>query len=193
MLRPLIVQRFSGGHLLQQAARFIERIASVPGLVVLSLLAVLFPAVLFPAHGIGDFKPLDLYFSYSPDQVYQQLAALGAGGRSAYARMALTTDMVFPVIYAAALSIMLMLVLRKLLPATSRFRYLCLFPFLIVIADWCENLGLAMVMRAFPERADAMVRSASTFTSLKWMLVVFTVLMLLTSVVIWAARVIRDS
>ena len=188
MLCYLIIQGFSGGHLLQQAARFIEHIASVPVLVVLTLLSVLFPAVLFPAHGIGDIKSLDLYFSYSPDQVYQHLAALGVEGRNAGIHMALTTDMAFPVVYSMALSVMLALVLRKLFPPASRLRYLCLFPFLIVLADWCENAGLAMVMRTFPDRSDAIVLAASTFTSLKWALIMLT---LLVTVTLWAACIIR--
>ena len=189
MMCSLMTQGFSGVPLLQQPARFVERMASVPVLVVLMLLSVLFPAVLFPVHGIGDIKPLDLYFSYSPGQVYEHLAALGAEGRSAYTCMALTSELAFPVIYAMALSMALMLVLRKLLPPANR--YLCLFPFLIVIADWSENLSLAMVTRAFPERADAIVRSASCFTSLKWVLIALTVLMLLTAVTFWIARYIR--
>lgn len=186
-----VTQGFSGGSLLQQITRFVERIASVPVLVVLVLLALLFPVVLFPAHGIGDLRPLDLYFFYSPDQVHEHLAALGAEGRGAYISMALTSDLVFPVVYSMALSVALMLVLRKLLPPISRFRYLCLFPFLIVMADWCENLGLAMVTRAFPEQVDAIVHAASSFTSLKWMLIAVTVLMLLVAVTFWLARGIR--
>lgn len=157
----------------------------------LVLLSMFFPAVLFPAHGAGDIRPLDLYFSYSPGQAYEYLVALGVEGRSAYIGMALTSDLVFPVVYALALSAALVLVLRKLLPLSSRLRYLCLFPFLIVIADWCENLCLAMVARAFPERADALVRSASLFTSLKWMFIALTILMLLTAVTCWVVRAMR--
>ena len=89
-----------------------------------------------------------------------------------------------------ALSVALMIVLRKLFPLASA--YLCLFPFMIVIADWSENLSLVMVTRRFPEHADVIVRYASSFTSLKWTLVVLTVLMLLTSVAFWVARCIRD-
>lgn len=192
MLCHLKIQGFSGGHLLQQVARFFERIASVPLLVVLTLFSALFPAVLFPAHGIGDIKPLDLYFSYSPDQVYQQLAALGTKGRSASVSMALTTDMIFPVVYAMALSVVLVLVLRKLLPPASPLRYLYLFPLLIVLADWCENVSLSMVMHTYPERADTIVIFASTFTSLKWMLIITALLVLLVTVTLWVARVIRD-
>ena len=65
------------------------------------------------------------------------------------------------------------------------------FPFLIVIADWCENLCLAMATHAFPERADALVRSASLFTSLKWVFIALTILMLLAAVTCYVARAVR--
>ena len=183
-------QRLSERPPIQQADPFIERIASIPALALFILLSLLFPAVVFPVHGISDIKPLDLYFSYTPDQVYEHLAALGANGRDAYTRMLLTSDLVFPVIYSMALSIALMLVLRKLLPLAST--YLCLFPFLIVIADWFENLSLVMVVREFPERADVIAGYAGSFTSLKWALIVLTALILLTSVVFWVAKCIRN-
>ena len=175
--------------MLQQLARFIKRISSIPVLVALILVSVLFPVLLFPAHGVGYIRLLDLYFSYSLDQVYEYLVRLGEGGRSAYTCMALTSDLVFPVIYSLAFSVALTLLLKKLLPGTSRFRYLCLIPFLIVIADWCENLNLAFVTRVFPEPADWVVRFASFFTSLKWVLVVLTLLMLVIALTI---RVVSD-
>ena len=170
--------------MLQQSVQFIERISSIPVLVALTLVSVIFPAVLFPAYGIGDIKLLDLHFSYSSVQVYEHLAALGKDGRSAYTCMLLTSDLAFPVIYSLALSVALMLIQQKLFPPDSRFRYLCLFPFLIVIVDWCENLSLAFVTRTFPEPIDWIVSFASFFTSLKWTLVVLTILMLLTAVTI---------
>ena len=164
MICSLMKKRFSERPLFQQANRFIERIASVPALTLFIFLSLLFPAVVFPVHGISDIKPLDLYFSYSPDQVYEHLAALGANGRDAYTRMLLTSDLAFPVIYSMALSIALIFVLRKLVPLAGT--YLCLFPFMIVITDWFENLSLVMVVRKFPERADVIAGYASSFTSL---------------------------
>ena len=71
------------------------------------------------------------------------------------------------------------------------FRYLSLFPFLIVIADWGENLALVMVTRVFPARADAVAGLAGMFTALKWVLIVLTVLMMLAVVAFGAARVMR--
>ena len=190
MICRLMKHRFPERPLIQYADRFIERIASVPALALFIFLSLLFPAVVFPVHGISDITPLDLHFSYSPDQVYEHLAALGANGRDAYTRMLLTSDLVFPVIYSMALSIALMLVLRKLLPLAST--YLCLFPFMIVISDWFENLNLVFVVRKFPERADVIAGYASSFTSLKWGLVVLTALILLISVAFRVARNIRN-
>ena len=184
MISRLMKQRLFGGLLLKQASRFIERISSIPVLLALTFVTILFPVVLFPAYGIGDIKLLDLHFSYSSIQVYEHLVALGGEGRSAYIYLVLTSDLAFPVIYSLALSVALMLVLQKLLPTDSRFRNLCLFPFLIVIIDWCENLSLAYVTYIFPESVDWLVSFASFFTSLKWTLVVLTLLMLLTAVII---------
>ena len=167
MMRGLMKQKCFERTLIQHPARFIERAASIPVLVLLAVLSTLFPVVLFPA-----------------------LAALAAKGRDDYACMLLTSDMAFPVVYLMALSVALMIILRKLFPPASA--YLCLFPFMIVIADWSENLSLVMVTRRFPEHADVIVRYASSFTSLKWTLVVLTVLILLTSVAFWVARCIRD-
>lgn len=143
-------------------------------LVLLILLSLLFPAVLFPLHGVGRIKPLDLYYSYSPDQVYEYFAMLGADGRTAYIGWALTSDLAFPVIYSLTLSVSLMLVLRKLSLPVSRIRYLSLLPFLTVILDWCENLSLAWVAHSFPERADSIANFANAFTSLKWVTIVLT-------------------
>ena len=178
--------------MLKKLTGFIERLATVRVLLVLTLLSALFPAVLFPAAGIGNDRPLDLYFSYSPDQAYEYLSGLGAKGRSAYARMELTTDLLFPVVYSLALIVALVMTARRALPPESRLQYLRFFPLLIVIADWCENLSLAAVIHAYPDQLDAVVTAASLFTSLKWVLLSLTVMMLFVASVLAVAMQFRD-
>ena len=169
--------------------KIIDRIATVRVLVILTLLSALFPAVLFPATGIGDGKPLDLYLSYSPDQAYEYLSGLGAKGRMAYARMELTTDLLFPVVYSLALTVALVIAARRVLPPDSRLQYLRFFPLLIVIADWGENLSLVVVIRGFPDQLDAIATAASLFTSLKWTFLILAVMTLFT---VGALAVIRQ-
>ena len=108
--------------MLQQLVQLIERISSIPILVALTLVSILFPAVLFPLHKIGDSKLLDLHFSYSSVQVYEHLAALGEEGRNVYICMALTSDLVFPICYSLAVSVALIMVLKNLFLPACRFR-----------------------------------------------------------------------
>ena len=176
--------------LLGKSVRLIERIASLRLLWALLLLSLLFPMAVFPMHGIGDVRVLDLHVSYDPNQVYEHFEALGADKRRAYASMASTSDMLFPIVYSMALSVALMLILRRLVPRTTC--YLCLFPFLIVLADWSENLGLLMAVRAFPDRVDAVVGYASLFTSAKWTLISLTLLMLFAAAVLLLLRRLRS-
>jgi len=148
----------------------------------------LFPLVLFPMYGLGDIVLLDLHFSYTPDMVDAYLSALGTEGRSAYITMALTSDLVFPVCYSLTLSIALVVMLRKLHITAGKLRYLSLFPFLIVISDWVENLSLAVITRAFPQRLDALVKFASFSTSLKWVLVISAFMLLLGLLSYWGSQ-----
>lgn len=166
--------------LLQKLSGMIDRIATVQVLVVLTLLSMLFPTVFFPAAGIGGDTPLDLYLFYSPDQVNEYLGGLGARGRSAYAKTELTTDLLFPVVYSMALMVALMMAARRILPPDSRLQYLRLLPLLIVMADWGENLCIAVVIDAFPDQLDTIVIAASLFTSLKWAFLVIVVMTLVT-------------
>ncbi len=173
---------------MQKLTNLIDRIASVRVLAALVLLALLFPVLLFPAAGIGEAKPLDLYWSYSPEQAYAYLGALGGAGRAAYIRMELTLDMAFPVIYSLALSIALALVMCRFVAPSSRLYALCLFPLLIVMMDWCENLGLVAAAYAFPHRMEGVIIVASGFTSLKWFFLMSSALLLVAAVLAAARR-----
>jgi hypothetical protein len=177
-----VAETLNSRSLLEQVAVLVGRFAGVPALLVLAVLAALFPLVLFPACGVGDFIPLDLHFSYTPEQVSIYLAGLGDEGRRSYRCMLLLPDMVFPLVYATALSVQLMLVLCRRL-STAR-RYLCLAPYLVVIADWGENLFLATVSGGYPDTLDGLIRIASVFTSLKWTLLALTLLLLFAAILV---------
>jgi hypothetical protein len=171
----------------------IDHIASVPVLTLLILLSTLFPAVIFPVTGIGDNKPLDLYLFYTPDQVYDYLSALGDKGRTAYAKMESTSDLLFPVVYSLALTVALVMGVRKTVPSGSRLRHLRFFPLLIVIADWCENLSLILMLHAFPDRLDAIATAAGLFTSIKWTFIILAFVTLVTVGVLVVYKHCRDS
>lgn len=155
-----------------------KRVSSVPLFLLLTLVSLLFPLVLFPLYGIGDHGFLDLYLFYGPEQVRDYLSALGPAGRAAYISMLLSADLLYPVVYSLALSVALTLLWRERSSIENPRRYWTLLPFAIVLFDWCENLSIAWIARAYPDQTEAMVRVASACTSMKWSLVAFTLLLI---------------
>jgi hypothetical protein len=103
--------------------------------------------------------------------------------------MELTTDLLFPVVYSLALTVALTMGTRRILSSDNRLQYLHFLPLLIVISDWCENLSLAVVIDAFPDRLDAIATAASLFTSAKW---TFLILVAITLVTVGALAVTKQ-
>lgn len=163
---------------LNKSFRFLEHITSLPAVLVLAFVSVLFPLLLFPMYGPGNMELLDLHFSYNSELAYRYLEEIGEKGRNTYLSFALSCDLIFPVFYSLTLSMALLLIVRRLPQTNCIFRYICLFPSFIVVADWFENLNLACVIHAFPKRLDSIAGFASFFTSLKWLLIILTVIML---------------
>jgi hypothetical protein len=89
-------------------------------------------------------------------------------------------DRVFPLVYASALSMLLMLVLCRRLSTASR--YLCVAPHLVIVDGWGENLSPATASGAYPDALDGLIRIVSVFTSLKWTLLALTLLLLFAAI-----------
>lgn len=156
----------------------IDRLASLRVLGMCFLLTLLFPLLIFPWMGFGDEQPMDRSWSYSARQVYAYLDALGAAGRSEYLRWALSADLVFPVIYSFMLFLALTLACRRTTGCRGWIRKGRYLPLLIIVADWSENVSLAVVAYRYPERLDVMAQAASLFTTTKWMLIGGSLLLL---------------
>lgn len=146
--------------------RWINQISRPAILLVLIGLYLVFVLVLFPAFG-GDGKaaPLDLMFSYSPDQAYQKIESYGPQVRHSYAISALTLDVAYPLTYSLMFSVWLSLLLK---PAGRVAYGICMLPFAVLLFDLLENSGIVIMLLMFPERLDLLARATSLATSLKW-------------------------
>lgn len=173
---------------LTRFSRFLERITSARRLAALLLVLPALPLWIMPATGPGQVEFLDLRLSYSPEEVHRLLESLGAEGRAAYARMALTSDLIFPLLYSLALSMAFTLLSGSLFPGESRLQHLRLLPLAALLADVAENLAIAGLIYSFPELPVTLVRWASTFTGLKWASVVLNLGLLLALAGIRLAR-----
>jgi hypothetical protein len=54
-----------------------------------------------------------------------------------------------------------------------------LFPFLILIVDYFENFGIATLIYYYPQKLLYIAAVTSLFTSIKWVLVILSVLIVL--------------
>jgi len=141
----------------------ISRPAVLTGLIALYLVFVL---LLFPAFaGDGEVAPLDLMFSYSAEEAYQQIDSYGPATRHSYAISALTLDVAYPLTYSLMFFVWLTLLLKSNSKPSCMIRML---PFVVLVLDLLENSGTVVILLNFPERLDRVATATSLATSLKW-------------------------
>src|SRR6058998_2962877 len=146
------------------------------GRIILGLFAVLiavnvgvFPVVARQmAESAGaSVRPLDLRFSYSAEEAYVTLLALGDHGRRIYGLAEATVDMVYPVVYM----LFFFLLIERLLGNATRPRWVeiaTLIPFVAMVFDWLENAAILGMLGRFPNPPGSFATIGSAFTSIKW-------------------------
>lgn len=115
----------------------------------------------------GGLGVPDLMQGFTADELYARLDAFGPAGRSIYLKAELV-DLVYPLVYATFFALLLALVARTLVPATSRWRALCLLPYAAMLCDYLENACLLAVLLRHPERLDAVANAGGVFNLGKW-------------------------
>ncbi|TVR73939.1 MAG: hypothetical protein EA408_03655 [Marinilabiliales bacterium] len=140
--------------------------------IVLIVNFLLFPLLMPAGQGV---KPLDVMFAYSPAEAYEMIASYSEQTRQNYIRGLLLIDFAYPVIYSLLLGFGIYLLWRN--PRLS------LQPLLIIAADYLENTGILMMLSAWPEWNSGLAIATSIFTTLKWSMVAFAVILILSGLV----------
>lgn len=147
---------------------------------------LVFVMVLFPAlGGDSDVAPLDLMFSYSPEQAYKIIEAYGPEVRHDYVISALTLDVAYPLTYSFMFAIWLTLLLKTDNRMTCTIRML---PFAVLLFDLLENSGIVLMLINYPQRLEFAATATSIATSLKW---VFASVVIILTLVLSLFRLIR--
>lgn len=155
-------------------SRFLDRVSTGwPALAAIVLFALTIAFVL-PAqaeraeeYSNGAASP-DSSFFYSANNIYASAEAFGAAGRADYVQARYTFDVVWPLVYAVALSVLLSWLLKRAVPAASRWRRLNLLPWLALVLDAGENISAAIVVGRYPDRTPVLADIATFFTMGKW-------------------------
>ena len=100
----------------------------------------------------------------------------GKDARSYYAKVEMTADVVYPLIYAFLFGIILALIYKE------KFRTpIIALPFIAMIFDLIENTAIVILLKTFPDQSLTMAIICEIFKLLKWLTLGIIILAL-----IWA-------
>lgn len=120
---------------------------------------------------IGDQPSPDTSLTYSGEELYGLAESYGPRGRAYYIQARFTFDLVFPLAYAAFLTIWISLALKRISPQEAAWELVNLFPAVGMLFDFLENISTSVVMAAYPHRAPLFETAAPAFTLIKWIFV----------------------
>ena len=140
-----------------------------------------------PGTNLFDLSPS----GYSYDHAVSLLTSLGESGRSVYLTQQLPADFIYPGLFAISYSLLLTWLFLKSFDPKSWVYYIVFFPILAGLFDYLENIGIILMIHAYPELTPGLVRFASIMTVLKSSFTTLFFLALIFGIVAWVVSLIR--
>lgn len=150
---------------------FLEKYAGIKTIAVLAAIFLSFNLFVFPKVLPVHKEPLDLQLSYSAEKAYVLISSYDDALRHTYMIAEMSLDVIYPVVYSLLFSFIIWLLYKN--------EQLAKVPFLILIADLIENTGIVLLLKNYPKQLPELATITGVFTSLKWGLVMISVLILL--------------
>ena len=131
---------------------------------------LIFNFILFPTllGNMGNIKPLDLKFAYTPNTAYKLIDNYSDSFRYRYILNELSLDLIYPIIYSTLLSWLIIFLFKS--------QKLAIYPYIIMLVDYLENIGVVILLYKYPQKFIAIAWITSFFSTLKWLLIVVVVL-----------------
>ena len=171
--------------MLANLSNFFIRIAK-GWIILLALLVMLVcEAILLPnaqatiEDASGGTGPIDLLFFYSAATAHEMIASYGDAGRAAYRTTELTTDILFPIAYTLFLALSITWLFQRAFDRGSAVQYLNLAPLGAWLFDLLENIGVVIMLSAFPTQSFMVAFLTSVATGLKWAFAFFSLILLI--------------
>lgn len=162
----------------------IKTIANWKTISILGAILLFFFLYLFPKYHakINDssgqeVETLDVRFTYTKIDVDKTFELMGTEGRKTYKFISACIDMIYPIVYG----LLFLVVLLKLNKENSnrKLKLVYLFPLFVVLLDYTENVGILHMLNRYPSISEFQVNFNSLITSLKWIFVLITILLIL--------------
>lgn len=137
-------------------------------LLILYILFAVFVMSGMTGDGALKHQPLDLLFSYTPQEAYALIESYG-NFRGRYAFMSMTADTIYPILYTLLFMVLIMQLCKVFWPKDLKKQWIALVPLLAFVFDILENASIITMLRSYPERHDTIAQMSSLCTSLKWL------------------------
>ncbi len=134
---------------------------------------------------LGSAPSPDTSFYYSKTDLYQIAEEYGLEGRLYYLDSRISFDIVWPLVYTFFLINGISWLLNKTILEESKLRLLNLAPMVGILFDYLENITNMVVLYRYPQPTDILASLAGIITSLKWVFVGGSFLILVFGVVLW--------
>ncbi|MDO9086752.1 MAG: hypothetical protein Q7U53_11145 [Anaerolineaceae bacterium] len=127
----------------------------------------------------------DTSFYYTRSELYQMAEDFGLEGRLYYLDSRISFDIIWPLVYTLFLINAISWILDKTIMEGSRMRLLNLAPLAAILLDFLENISNMVVMFRYPTPTDILASLAGIITSLKWIFVGGSFVILVLGVLLW--------
>jgi hypothetical protein len=141
----------------------------------------------------GGAGLLDMKVLYTPEQAYAHLAAMGEAGRAFDLTHIIPLDFVFPFMYTLFSVVAITWLLHRWLPADSRWHLLNVVPLIGGMGDFVENLGIIVMIVAWPAQLPAVALFTMVACLVKFTFIILSYLIIAGAVIGWTARRFRGS
>jgi hypothetical protein len=160
---------------------------------------ILFTVLVLPGQSSREDDPAgevgspDLSFYYSADDLYRMAEAYGEMGRVEYIRVRFTFDLIWPLVYTFFLTTAISWVFARAFSEGSKWQLANLVPVLGMLFDYLENIATSLVMWRYPTHTPVVDWLATIFTSVKWILIGTSIILLVIGLLIaiwrWIKRI----
>lgn len=181
-------------RLLDKISDTLIDLATVPRILLLLAVFVVYNvAAMGPAYRrietlSGGVGAIDFLIIYSPEKAYDMIAAYGQQGRRYYATITLTLDTVFPILLALVFSLALTYVFHRTYLEKGVLQRAVLVPPAAMVADLLENIGIATMLLAYPQKLPAVALLASAFSTVKWTAVSAEAVLVVVGLISWLVK-----
>lgn len=154
-------------------------------IVFLGVIFFIFMIYIFPSYqkeinhiAKQEVKSLDSRLYYSKQDVLNLFKIIQKKGREKTEFISGVVDMIYPVVYG----ILFFLIITKFL--NNRWKIISITPFVAMFFDYVENFSVLNMINKYPTISEKQVLISSLATSLKWLFVIISILLITTLAVL---------